>query len=119
MCGFYCITSMEYMFAEKIQLDCTNSFTPNDYKKNDKRIYKYLKDQGDKSQVQIKKIDETRKYVLDEINHNDLKSEKCKKTCKYLNYFKHLLILASTVTICISISAFTSLVCVGITISAV
>ena len=57
--------------------------------------------------------------MLDEINHNDLKSEKCKKTRKYLNYFKHLLILASTVTICISISAFTSLVCVGITISAV
>ena len=107
------------MFAEKTFIDYTNSFSPNDYKKNDKGIYKYLKDQGDKSQVQIKKIDETRNYVLDEINHNDLKSEKCKKTCKYLNYFKHLLILASTVTICISISEFTSLVCVGITISAV
>ena len=48
-------------------------------------------------------------------------SEEYKKTCKYLNYVEHLLILASTVTVCISISAFASLVCVagGITSSAV
>ena len=36
-------------------------------------------------------------------------SEKHKKTCKYLNYVEHLLILASTVTGCVSISAFASL----------
>ena len=35
-------------------------------------------------------------------------SEKYKKTCKYLNYIKHWLILAST------ISAFASLVCVSV-----
>ena len=48
-------------------------------------------------------------------------SEKYKKRCKYLNYVEDLLILASTVTGCISISAFTSLFCVpiGITSSAV
>ena len=50
-------------------------------------------------------------------------SEKYKKTCKCLNYVEHLLILASTVTDCvsISISAFASLVDipVGITSSAV
>ena len=48
-------------------------------------------------------------------------NEKYKKTCKYLNYLQHLLILASTVTGCVSISAFASLVCVpvGITSSAV
>ena len=48
-------------------------------------------------------------------------SEKYKKTCKYLNYVEHLLILVSTVIGCISISAFASLVCVpvGITSSAV
>ena len=37
-------------------------------------------------------------------------SGKHKKTCKYLNYVEHLLILASTVTVCISISEFASLV---------
>ena len=48
-------------------------------------------------------------------------SEKHKNTCKYLNYVEHLLILASTVTGCVSISAFTSLVAVpvGITSSTV
>ena len=48
-------------------------------------------------------------------------SEKYKKTCKYLNYVEHFLILVSTITSCISIFALTSLVCVpvGITSSAV
>ena len=36
MCGFYCIPFIEY--------DYTNSFSPNDYKKNDKIMYKYFKD---------------------------------------------------------------------------
>ena len=57
----------------------------------------------------------------EEIKHNDLMSGKYKKTSEYLNYVEHLLILVSTVTVCVSISAFTSLVCVpvGITSSAV
>ena len=48
-------------------------------------------------------------------------SEKYKKICNYLNYVEHLLILVSTVTGCVSISAFASLVAipVGITSSAV
>ena len=48
-------------------------------------------------------------------------SEKYKKTGKYLNYVENLLILVSTVTDCVSISVFSSLVCVplGITSSAV
>ena len=48
-------------------------------------------------------------------------SERYKKTCKYLNYAENLLVLVSTVTGYISISAFASLVCVpvGITSSAV
>ena len=70
-------------------------------------------------EFRLKKIDETRNYLLEEIKHNDLTSEKIKKTYKYFNYVKHLLTLA--ITICVSISAFASLVClpVGITSSAV
>ena len=48
-------------------------------------------------------------------------SEKYKKPCKYLNYVaEYLLILVSTITGCVSISAFASLVCIpgGITSSA-
>ena len=40
--GFYCIAFVEYMLAEKALL--TNLFSPNDYKKNDKIIYKHFKD---------------------------------------------------------------------------
>ena len=48
-------------------------------------------------------------------------SEKHKKTCGYLNYIEVLLILDSTITGCVSTSAFTSLVAIpaGITSSAV
>ena len=44
MCGFYGIAFIEYMFAGKALLDYTNLFSPNDYKKNDKIIYKYFKE---------------------------------------------------------------------------
>ena len=44
ICGFYCIAFIEYMIPGKILLDYTNLFSPNNYKKNDKIIYKYLKD---------------------------------------------------------------------------
>ena len=69
----------------------------------------------------LRKNDETRNYLLDEIKHNYLMSEKYKKTSKYLNYVEKLLILASAVTGCVSIFAFSSLIYVpvGITSSAV
>ena len=59
--------------------------------------------------------------VFKRIKHNNLMCEKYKKTCKYLNYVENLLILISTVTGCVSVSAFASLVFVpvGITSSAV
>ena len=49
-------------------------------------------------EFRLKKIDETRNCFLEEIKYNELMSEKYKKTCKYLNYVEHLLILASTIT---------------------
>ena len=72
-------------------------------------------------EFRLRKVDETRNYRLDEIKHNDLMSGKYKNTCKCLNYVEHLLILATAVTSCISISAFVLLVCVpiGVTSSAV
>ena len=72
-------------------------------------------------EFRLKKINETRNSLLEEVKHNDLMSEKHKNTCKCLNYAEHLLILASAVTVCVSVSAFASLVCVpvGITSSVV
>ena len=43
MCGFYCIAFIEYLLAGKIFLGYTNLFYPNDYKENDKIIYKHLR----------------------------------------------------------------------------
>ena len=69
----------------------------------------------------LRKNDETRNYLLDEIKHIYLMSEKYKKTSKYLTYVEKLLILASAVTGCVSIFAYSSLIYVpvGITSSAV
>ena len=61
-------------------------------------------------EFRLRKINETRNYLLDEIKHNGLMSDKYKKTCRYLNYVEHLLILISTITGCVSIYAFGSLV---------
>ena len=68
-----------------------------------------------------KNIDETRKYVIEEINRNELISKKHKKVCITRNYIEHSLVLISTITGCISISAFASLVTtpIGIASSAV
>ena len=79
MSGFYCIAFIEYMLPGKTLLGYTNLFSPNDYQKNDKLIYKYFKDKnGRRSSLEfrLRKSDETRNYLLDEIKHNNLKSEK-------------------------------------------
>ena len=52
-------------------------------------------------EFRLRKIDETRNYLLEEIKHNDLMSERYKKTCKCLNYVENLLILVSIVTGCV------------------
>ena len=54
-------------------------------------------------------MDETRNHILEEIDQNELMSRKHKKVCTTLNHIEHFLILASTITGCISISVFSSL----------
>ena len=72
-------------------------------------------------EFKLKNINETRNYFLEEIEQNELMSRKHKKVCTTLNYIEHFLILASTITGCISISAFASLIGIpiGITSSAI
>ena len=66
--------------------------------------------QESKSQkFRLKNIDETRNYLLEEMQQNKL-SKKPKKFYTTLNYIEHFLILHSTITGCISISAFASLI---------
>ena len=61
-------------------------------------------------EFRLKNIDETRHYLIEEINRNKLISKKHKKVCKTLNYINHFLILGSTITGCVSVSTFVSLV---------
>ena len=65
-------------------------------------------------------MDETINYLIEEINQNELMSEKHKNVCTTLNYSEHFLILASAITGCVSISSFASLIGIpiGITTSA-
>ena len=62
-------------------------------------------------------IDETRKYIVEEINQNKLMSKKHEKVCTTLNYKEQFLILAFTITGCFSISAFAFLVGISLRIT--
>ena len=42
MCGYFCITFIDFMFKGKSLTDYTNLFSPNDFKKNDDTILKYF-----------------------------------------------------------------------------
>ena len=46
----------------------------------------------------LKKFDETRNNLLEEIKHNELISKKHKKRCRALYYFEHFLIFVSAVS---------------------
>ena len=125
MWEFYCIVFIEYMLSGKTLLDYTNLFflqmNIKRMKKQYVSIFKMNMAEEANFEFRLRKIDEARNYVLGEIKYNYLRSEKFKRTCKYLNYVEHLLILVSIVTGCVSVSAFISLVCVpfGIASSAV
>ena len=61
------------MLAGETLLDYSNLFSSNNYKKNNKIIYKYLKinmEEETSLELRLRKIDETRNYLLDEIKHN-------------------------------------------------
>ena len=66
-------------------------------------------------------MDETRNYLTDKTNRNELMSKKHKNVSTTVNYIAHFLILGSTITGCVSISAFAFLVGIpiGITSSAI
>ena len=74
-----------------------------------------------KPKIRLKNIDERRNFFLKKIQQKELMNRKHKKACTSLYYIQHCLILASTVTGCISISAFASLldISIGITSSAI
>ena len=65
----------------------------------------------------LKNIYETRNYFREEITQNELMSGKHKNVCLTLNCIKNFLIIVSTITECISNSAFASLIGIPIGIT--
>ena len=61
-------------------------------------------------EYRLKRIDEIRNYIIEEINRNELISTKHKNVSRVLNYIDYSLIGISIFTGCVSISAFASLV---------
>ena len=68
-------------------------------------------------EFRLKNIDETRNYLIEEINPNELISKKHRNLCTILSYIERFLILGFTITGCISVSAFASLVDIPIGIA--
>ena len=71
--------------------------------------------------MQYETRNETRNYFIKNMNLIELMSKKHKKFCRDLNYVERLLILIATITVCVSISGFASLVVIpiGVTSSAI
>ena len=59
-------------------------------------------------EFRLEKIEET--YLIKEINQNELMNKNYKKVCRVLNYIDYLFLMISTITGCVSISDFDSLV---------
>ena len=72
-------------------------------------------------EFRLKNTNETKNYLIEEINENELMGKKHKKGYRVLNYIELLLTLISTVNGCVLISASSSLVriSIGITSSAI
>ena len=60
-------------------------------------------------EFRLKKIDEIRNYLIEEINRNELMSKKNKKVSRALDHIDHSLIEISKINGCAFLSAFTSL----------
>ena len=65
----------------------------------------------------LKNIGETRNYLIEEINGNQMISKKHKKVYTTLNYIENIFILAFKIIGCVSISGFASLVGIPIGIT--
>ena len=79
--------------------------------------YIIMSEESISQEFRLKSIDQTRNCFIQEINQNELMSKKHKKVCRVLNYSEHLLVLISTVSEGVYISAFASLIGIPIVIT--
>ena len=65
------------------------------------KIYNYFKKKAEENisqEFRLKNLNETKFYLIEEVNLNELITKKGKNICTNLNYIKHFLILASTIS---------------------
>ena len=80
-------------------------------------VKKNVTEENMSQEFRLKNIDEKINFFIEERKQNELTSKKHKNVSTAVNYIEHLLILASAVTGCISISAFVSLVGIPMSIA--
>ena len=76
-------------------------------------VPKDMAEENISQKFRLTEVDKARNYFIKEIKQNDLITKTYKKICKTLDYIEHLLIIVYTVTGCVSISAFVSLVSIA------
>ena len=74
------------------------------------KIFIIMPEENINQEFRLRKIDEIRHYLIEEINRNGLMSKKHKKGCRVLNCVDYSLIAICAITGSVSIFAFASLV---------
>ena len=82
-----------------------------------KRVVKNMDEENLSQEFRLKNIKEIKNYFIKETNQNELMKNKHKKVYRILTYIDHFLVSASSITGCVSVSAFASLVVIPIGIT--
>ena len=82
-----------------------------------KRVVKNMDEEILSQEFRLKNIKEIKNYFIKETNQNELMKNKHKKVYRILTYIDHFLVSASSITGCVSVSAFASLVVIPIGIT--
>ena len=82
-----------------------------------KRVVKNMDEENLSQEFRLKNIKEIKNYFIKETNQNELMKNKHKKVYRILTYIDHFLVSASSITRCVSVSAFASLVVIPIGIT--
>ena len=82
-----------------------------------KKVVKNMDEENLSQEFRLKNIKEIKNYFIKETNQNELMKNKHKKVYRILTYIDHFLISASSITGCVSVSAFASLVVIPIGIT--
>ena len=82
-----------------------------------KKVVKNMDEENLSQEFRLKNIKEIKNYFIKETNQNELMKKKHKKVYRILTYIDHFLVSASSITGCVSVSAFASLVVIPIGIT--